>query len=145
MDFNFSLIDGGLAVLLVIVVIWAALKLVTRLIVGGWSARAAGVVVVSRRECSSGRAPAPGAISWIRSADWFVGRGPPLCASSATLSQGHNINHATLIRRKGVNVGRRQGRSWIWKSSPSVRADSCKPRRRSLFANKTNNSKRSIC
>mgnify|MGYP003529673710 CR=1 FL=1 len=34
MDFNFSLIDGGLAVLLVIVVIWAALKLVTRLIVG---------------------------------------------------------------------------------------------------------------
>ena len=34
MDFNFSLIDGGLAVLLVIVVIWAASKLVTRLIVG---------------------------------------------------------------------------------------------------------------
>lgn len=34
MDFNFSLIDGGLAVLLVIVVIWAAFKLVTRLIVG---------------------------------------------------------------------------------------------------------------
>lgn len=34
MDFNFSLIDGGLAVLLAIVVIWAALKLVTRLIVG---------------------------------------------------------------------------------------------------------------
>ncbi len=34
MDFNFSLIDGGLAVLLAIVVIWAALKLVTRLVVG---------------------------------------------------------------------------------------------------------------
>ena len=34
MDFNFSLIDGGLAILLVIVVLWAALKLVTRLIVG---------------------------------------------------------------------------------------------------------------
>lgn len=34
MDFNFSLLDGGLAVLLVIVVIWAAFKLVTRLIVG---------------------------------------------------------------------------------------------------------------
>ena len=34
MDFNFSLIDGGLGVLLVIVVIWAALKLVTWLIVG---------------------------------------------------------------------------------------------------------------
>ncbi|MEQ1817742.1 MAG: hypothetical protein ABL871_03960 [Terricaulis sp.] len=34
MDFNFSLIDGGLAVLLAIVVIWAALKLMTRLVVG---------------------------------------------------------------------------------------------------------------
>ncbi|MCX7359195.1 MAG: hypothetical protein NT015_13755 [Alphaproteobacteria bacterium] len=34
MDFNFSMIDGGLAVLLAIVVIWAALKLVTRLVVG---------------------------------------------------------------------------------------------------------------
>ena len=34
MDFNWSLIDGGLAVLLVIVIVWAALKLVTRLIVG---------------------------------------------------------------------------------------------------------------
>lgn len=34
MDFNWSLIDGGLAVLLAIVVIWAALKLVTRLVVG---------------------------------------------------------------------------------------------------------------
>lgn len=34
MDLNWSLIDAGLAVLLVIVVIWAALKLVTRLIVG---------------------------------------------------------------------------------------------------------------
>ena len=34
MDFTFSLIDGGLAVLLAIVVIWAGLKLVTRLIVG---------------------------------------------------------------------------------------------------------------
>lgn len=34
MEFNWSLIDGGLAVLLAIVVIWAALKLVTRLVVG---------------------------------------------------------------------------------------------------------------
>ncbi|MFO1018315.1 MAG: hypothetical protein U1E03_12000 [Hyphomonadaceae bacterium] len=34
MEFNWSLVDAGLAVLLVIVVIWAALKLVTRLIVG---------------------------------------------------------------------------------------------------------------
>ena len=34
MEFNWSLIDGGLAVLLAIVAIWAALKLVTRLVVG---------------------------------------------------------------------------------------------------------------
>lgn len=34
MELNWSLIDAGLAVLLVIVIIWAALKLVTRLIVG---------------------------------------------------------------------------------------------------------------
>ncbi len=34
MDLNWSIIDAGLAVLLVIVVVWAALKLVTRLIVG---------------------------------------------------------------------------------------------------------------
>lgn len=34
MDLNWSAIDAGLAVVLVIVVIWAALKLVTRLIVG---------------------------------------------------------------------------------------------------------------
>jgi len=34
MEFNWSLVDAGLAVLLVGVVIWAALKLVTRLIVG---------------------------------------------------------------------------------------------------------------
>ena len=34
MDFNWSLIDAALAVAVVIIVIWAALKLVTRLIVG---------------------------------------------------------------------------------------------------------------
>ncbi|MEZ5959163.1 MAG: hypothetical protein R3C30_01880 [Hyphomonadaceae bacterium] len=34
MDLNWSLIDAALAVLLVIVIVWAALKLVTRLIVG---------------------------------------------------------------------------------------------------------------
>ena len=34
MDFNWSLIDAELAVAVVIIVIWAALKLVTRLIVG---------------------------------------------------------------------------------------------------------------
>jgi hypothetical protein len=34
MDFNFSALDGMLAVALVIVVVWVALKLVTRLILG---------------------------------------------------------------------------------------------------------------
>jgi hypothetical protein len=34
MDINWSMIDGVLAVAIVAVIIWAALKLVTRLIVG---------------------------------------------------------------------------------------------------------------
>lgn len=34
MDLNWSAIDAALAVLLVIVVVWAAFKLVTRLIIG---------------------------------------------------------------------------------------------------------------
>jgi hypothetical protein len=34
MDFNFSMLDGVLAVAIVIVVIWMALKLVTRLVIG---------------------------------------------------------------------------------------------------------------
>jgi hypothetical protein len=44
MEFNFSLIDGALAVLLVIVVVWVALKLVTRLIVGVILAAVIGVM-----------------------------------------------------------------------------------------------------
>jgi hypothetical protein len=34
MDLNWSTLDGVLGVILVIVIIWAALKLVTRLVVG---------------------------------------------------------------------------------------------------------------
>ena len=34
MDFNWSMLDGALAIALVVVIIWAALKLVTRLILG---------------------------------------------------------------------------------------------------------------
>jgi hypothetical protein len=34
MDFNFSMLDGVLAVILVVVIIWAALKLVSRLVIG---------------------------------------------------------------------------------------------------------------
>lgn len=34
MDFNWSMLDGVLAIALIAVIIWAALKLVTRLILG---------------------------------------------------------------------------------------------------------------
>jgi hypothetical protein len=34
MDFNFSMLDGVLAVALVIVIIWMVLKLATRLVIG---------------------------------------------------------------------------------------------------------------